>query len=122
MLSIDLGEFLFESRVRAVRAKADFRLDAWWFGLLLLFRNLGFSAAIVMATDLAPAQLTIASVIMLVYCLAQAAVKPWKAPLINVMDACLSAGLLLLIRTSTQQDVGLEEKFAKLATWASWII
>ena len=77
-------------------------------------RGFGFSFAIVVAINLPVAQVAIASVLLLAYLMAQTSLKPWKARLINRMDMLLSAGsaaLLLLIRTSMQEDREKEESF-----------
>ena len=50
------------------------------------------------------------------YVIAQTALQPWKARLINVMDLLLSTTLLLLIRTSMQEDREKEEQFAEVFT------
>ena len=96
------------------QAKGNFRLNAWWFGLLPLIRGFGFAFAIVVATDLPAAQVAIASVLLLAYVIAQAVLQPWKARLINVMDMLLSTTLLLLIRVSKQEDK--DEQFVEVWT------
>ena len=86
-----------------VEAKGNFRLSAWWFGLLPLIRGFGFAFVIVVATDLPAAQVLVASLLLQAYVVAQTALQPRKARLINVMDLLLSTTLLLLIRTSRQR-------------------
>ena len=81
-----------------------------------LIRGFGFAFAIVVATDLPAAQVAIASVLLQAYVIAQAVLQPWKARLINVMDTLLSTTLLLLIRTSMQEDREKEEQFAQVFT------
>ena len=81
-----------------------------------LIRGFGFAFAIVVATDLPAAQVLIASVLLQAYVVAQTALQPWKARLINVMDLLLSTTLLLLIRTSKQEDQDKEEQFAEVFT------
>ena len=102
--------------LKHAEAKGNFRLSAWWFGLLPLIRGFGFAFAIVVATDLPAAQVLIASVLLQAYVVAQTALQPWKARLINVMDLLLSTTLLLLIRTSRQEDQEKEEQFAEVFT------
>ena len=99
-----------------VEAKGNFRLSAWWFGLLPLIRGFGFAFVIVVATDLPAAQVLVASLLLQAYVVAQTALQPRKARLINVMDLLLSTTLLLLIRTSRQEDQEKEEQFAKVFT------
>eukprot|EP00435_Cladocopium_sp_Y103_P052987 s325_g16.t2 len=76
---------------------SNFRLNCWWFGLLLLARGFGFSLVIVVATDTASAQTSLATLILVLYGFSQASVWPWKAAIINVFDVVLSALLLLLV-------------------------
>ena len=44
-----------------------FRLEHWWFGLVVLARNLGLSMAIALAVDHASLQRTIVMLLMLAY-------------------------------------------------------
>ena len=96
-------------------AKGNFRLSAWWFGLLPLVRGFGFAFSIVVATNFPAVQVAVASVLLLAYVILQSQLQPWKARLTNIMDLLLSALLLLLIRASTQEDREEEERFA--AVW-----
>ena len=97
-------------------AKGNFRLSAWWFGLLPLIRGFGFAFSIVVATNVPAVQVAIASVLLLAYVILQALLQPWKARLTNIMDLLLSAILLLLIRASMQEDREKEERFAEVWT------
>ena len=97
-------------------AKGNFRLSAWWFGLLPLIRGFGFAFSIVVATNVPAVQVAIASVLLLAYVILQALLQPWKARLTNIMDLLLSAMLLLLIRASMQEDREKEERFAEVWT------
>ena len=83
---------------------------------MLKLRGTSIAFAIVVATDLPAAQVAIASVLLQAYVIAQAVLQPWKARLINVMDTLLSTTLLLLIRTSMQEDREKEEQFAQVFT------
>lgn len=85
---------------------SNFRLNRWWFGLLLMARGFGFGLIIVVATDTPAAQTSLASVILVIYAFLQAVMWPWKAPLINLADVLLSSLLLLLVgRTKFKQVV-----------------
>ena len=97
-------------------AKGNFRLSAWWFGLLPLIRGFGFAFSIVVATNVPAVQVAIASVLLLAYVILQALLQPWKARLTNIMDLLLSAMLLLLIRASVQEDREKEKRFAEVWT------
>ena len=100
---------------RQFLAEANFRLSAWWFGLLPLIRGFGFAFSIVVATNVPAVQVAIASVLLLAYVIVQALLQPWKARLTNAVDLLLSAILLLLISASMQEDREKEERFA--AAW-----
>lgn len=104
-------------KVQAFRfLTGKFRLDIWWFGVLLLFRGLGFSLVIVIFTDLQRAEITSAFAILLVYTIFAALYLPWKARSINVADLALNALLLLLVTQSTQDFTPSEQQFATNAT------
>eukprot|EP00435_Cladocopium_sp_Y103_P033653 s344_g8.t1 len=75
---------------------SNFRLNRWWFGLLLTARGFGFSLVIVVATDTESAQASLTTLILVLYGFSQALAWPWKAPIINIFDVVLSALLLLL--------------------------
>ena len=94
-------------------AKGNFWLSAWWFGLLRLIRGFGFGGY----TPCSSPQAAIASVLLQAYVVAQTALQPWKARLMNVMDLLLSTALLLLIRTSRQEDQEKEEQFGEAFTF-----
>lgn len=95
-----------------------FRLEHWWFGLVLLARNLGLSMAIALAVDHASLQRTIVMLIMLGYfgflalpCdLCDFArgmvtrVSPWKVPMINMADAVVTCALVLLVSLAAQDS------------------
>ena len=89
-----------------------FRVDLWWFGVLLLFRGLGFSMVIVVATDLQRAQTTLAAVILVTYFGLQSKFWPWKARSINVADASLNSLLVILLSQSSQEASEIENNFA----------
>ena len=93
---------------------ANFRFDAHWFVLAILFRGLGFALSIVVGSSLPPAQTALASLVLIVYGLLQALTLPWKVPMINVADMVVNAGLLLLITKSVQTDTDMEAQFAEV--------
>jgi len=93
-----------------------FRVDLWWFGVLLLLRGLGFSMVIVVATDVQRAQATLAAVILVTYFGMQSTFWPWKARSINVADASLNSLLVILLSQSSQEASEIEKNFASNMT------
>eukprot|EP00913_Durusdinium_trenchii_P011496 g10794.t1 len=91
---------------------SKFRLDVWWFGLLLLIRGLGFSLAIVLAMDSPQLQVAVASIIMSVYLFFLTFARPWKAPLINVADIALCNILILLVNQAVHPSSAVDLQFA----------
>ncbi|CAK9054644.1 unnamed protein product [Durusdinium trenchii] len=99
-------------RVRAFKfLTGKFCPNSWWFGLLLLARSCGFSMALVIATDSASEQTAIATIILLIYFGTQVRMRPWKAPVVNVVDMLVSTSLLLLIGSAIKKDNLLESQF-----------
>ncbi|CAK9043402.1 unnamed protein product [Durusdinium trenchii] len=90
---------------------SKFRLDVWWFGLLLLIRGLGFSLAIVLAMDSPQLQVAVASIIMSVYLFFLTFARPWKAPLINVADIALCNILILLVNQAVHPSSAVDLQF-----------
>ncbi|CAK9109886.1 unnamed protein product [Durusdinium trenchii] len=89
-----------------------FRLDVWWFGLFLLVRGLGFSLAIVLATESPQLQVAIASILTSIYLFVLTLTRPWKAPIINVGDIALCNALLLLINQAVHPNSPVDLQFA----------
>eukprot|EP00435_Cladocopium_sp_Y103_P005247 s85_g1.t1 len=91
---------------------ANFRVDAYWFVVPLLFRGLGFAMSIVVGSNMAPAQTGLAALVLVLYGFTQAACQPWKARLVNILDMWLSASFLLLVGTSIPEGEA-QEQFAE---------
>ena len=101
-------------KVQSVRfCTANFRFDSYWFSLFLLLRGLGFALAILLGTDVPSAQTSMATVVLIIYAVMQAAVRPWKAPAVNLADMILSAGFVILVNTDIQVDEQMESEFAE---------
>eukprot|EP00913_Durusdinium_trenchii_P031416 g29411.t1 len=81
-----------------------FRLDAWYFGTPLLLRGLGLGVTVALGTDRPEVQISLASVVILLYLCTLVRVWPWKARVLNVADTALSAGMLLLVPPPTPSD------------------
>eukprot|EP00438_Fugacium_kawagutii_P020436 Skav226588 [mRNA] locus=scaffold2846:179443:181332:- [translate_table: standard] len=88
---------------------SDFRLDTWWFGIMPLIRGFSFSLIIAIATDAPAAQTSLFTAIILFYCVLQAVVWPWKAPIINVCDVVLSTLMLLLVGRPNMKQVMVQD-------------
>ena len=70
---------------------SKFRLDAWFFGIVIPLRGLCFSLVIVFTTDLPPAQVAFGTMILLIYAGLQARCWPWKAEAINFAATSLNS-------------------------------
>ncbi|CAK9087340.1 unnamed protein product [Durusdinium trenchii] len=94
-----------------------FRLDAWYFGTPLLLRGLGLGVTVALGTDRPEVQISLASVVILLYLCTLVRVWPWKARVLNVADTALSAGMLLLVRQNSHaasSDESFREVFSAL--------
>jgi len=90
-----------DSKVQTFRfCTSHFRFDVYWFSLLLLLRGLSFALAIAIGTNLPPLQTALASIVLVIYTITQASVRPWKAPVMNFVDTLLGALFLLLVGQS----------------------
>ena len=74
---------------------AKFRLDAWFFGIIIPLRGLCFSLVIAFTTDLPPAQVAFGSMILLIYGALQIRCWPWKAEAINIAAASRNSAKLV---------------------------
>lgn len=92
---------------------ANFRFDCYWFILLVLLRGFSFALAVVIGTNVPPAQTTLASLILTTYAILQSWMRPWKVPVINATDMLVNAGLLLLVNKAIQIDTDMESQFAE---------
>jgi len=74
-----------------------FRPDAWWWGLVMMLRSLLMSLAPVLATDDPRMQMIIVSSVLVIFLSLQIYSWPWKVPLLNVLDALISVGLIMVV-------------------------
>ncbi len=87
-----------DSKVQTFRfCTSHFRFDVYWFSLPMLLRGFSFALAIAIGTNLPPLQTALASIVLVIYTLTQASVRPWKAPVMNLADTLLGALFLLLV-------------------------
>lgn len=77
-----------------------FRLDKWWFGIPLLLRGPLMSLVVTCATNFPAAQVCLNSLILTIYIVIQAMARPWKVPLLNWVDACISVLLIQITMLS----------------------
>ncbi|CAK9086628.1 unnamed protein product [Durusdinium trenchii] len=92
---------------------AKFRLDVWWFGLLLPIRGFVLSMVVVLATDQPELQVALASLMILCYLCTMVRMWPWKAVILNYADAALCSCLLLLVNQSPHFTTESETKFTE---------
>jgi len=77
-----------------------FRLDKWWFGIPLLLRGPLMSLVVTCATNFPAAQVCLNSLILTIYIVIQAMARPWKVPLLNWVDMCISVLLIQITMLS----------------------
>lgn len=74
-----------------------FRMDRWWYGVLVLLRGPLLSLCPVLATDFPLAQAAMIAGVLVSSLLLHMRYTPWKMPLVNLVDGCLQAMLLLVV-------------------------
>jgi len=74
-----------------------FRMDRWWYGVPVLLRFPLLSLCPVLATDFPPAQAAMVVTVLMAGLLLHICFLPWKVPVVNLVDGCLQAMLLLLV-------------------------
>jgi len=95
--AIKAPQWAFTSKLTAIRfLVVRFRPDVWWFGLVLLFRGLLLSLPAVVVTDLPSIHLVSMLFVLLVSLCLQTFFLPWKAPVLNLVDA-LSNGCFVAL-------------------------
>eukprot|EP00439_Symbiodinium_sp_Y106_P051899 s2250_g6.t3 len=80
-----------------------FRLDSWWFGVLLLARGPLMSLPIAMATDYPPVQVVSVMLVFLIFLIIEVRSWPWKVPLLNVLDGFIGLCIILLVVSNALQ-------------------
>ena len=95
---------------------ANFRLDAYWFILLVLLRGFFFAVSPVIGSNHPPMQTALASVVLTIYGIAVAKMRPWKAPVINFADTFVTFSFLLLVSKAIPVHEDMEEAFAESYT------
>ncbi|CAK9028947.1 Ephrin_rec_like domain-containing protein, partial [Durusdinium trenchii] len=96
-----------------------FRMDRWWFGLLVLMRIPLISLCVVLATDFPMAQACLTTLILSSYLVLQSWKQPWKAPILNWVDTFCSTVLLQIsgvagLGISLQEGESFAETFTLL--------
>ena len=110
-------------RVQCFRfCTSKYRLDAYWFVVPVCLRHLGFALSVAVGTNMPPAQTALASIVMVIYLITQAAVRPWKVPLMNVVDIAVTAIFVLLLSNSIQVDHQVEMDFAEFCVFVFMLL
>ena len=99
-----------------------FRLDSWWFGVLLLLRGPLMSLPIALATDYPPVQVMSVMLVFLVVLIIQANAWPWKVPLLNVLDCFIGFCITMLVASNSLYLGGLEGSMKDFADGAGSVI
>jgi len=95
---------------------ANFRLDAYWFILLVLLRGFFFAVCPVIGANHPPLQTALASLVLTIYGIAVTKMRPWKARVINFADTFVTFCFLLLVSKAIQVQEDMEEAFAESYT------
>ncbi|CAE7346983.1 unnamed protein product [Symbiodinium natans] len=99
-----------------------FRLDSWWFGLLLLLRGPLMSLPIALATDYPPIQVMCVMLVFLVVLIIQSNSWPWKVPLLNVLDCFIGFCITMLVAANSFYLGALEGSMKDFADAAGSVI
>uniref|UniRef100_A0A7S4GMR7 TRP C-terminal domain-containing protein n=1 Tax=Oxyrrhis marina TaxID=2969 RepID=A0A7S4GMR7_OXYMA len=78
-----------------------FRVDVWWYGMVVVLRGPLLSLPAVAFTDSARAQLLSLTVVLAVSLAIQLAVWPWKTPAVNLVDGTITLLLVFVIATAS---------------------
>merc|ERR1719478_1072790 len=97
LITAGAKNFIVASRFLFLR----FRPDVWWWGSVILLRNLFLALSPIISPDHPRVQLLIIISILLFATLLQARFWPWRAALLNSLDASTCFILSLLLLTST---------------------
>ena len=77
-----------------------FRPNVWWFGLVLLARGPLLVLPGVLATNTPSLQLTLMNMILQTSLVLQVWYLPWKAPVLNLLDAVSMSLLVMLVNVA----------------------
>jgi hypothetical protein len=92
------GNALFLQSFRFVFFR--FRVDVWYWGAALIIRGLILASIPPLCPDIPHLQMLLIVFVMLVPLVLQVRKWPWKAPLLNVVDAIISGVLIFMLLTS----------------------
>eukprot|EP00434_Breviolum_minutum_P020313 symbB.v1.2.017916.t1/scaffold1409.1/size120616/1 len=93
----------------------NFKPSAWWFGLVPLLRGPLISVPAVIATDQPGVNLALMLQVLLVCYTFQLWFLPWKAPILNLVDALSCCMLLVLLAVSLHLEPASEHSMDLLA-------
>lgn len=75
----------------------QFRVDSWWFGLLVLLRGPVLSLLITVFTNEPKSQIMLITMAMITYLVVLLLAWPFKIPLLNALEAACSWSVLILV-------------------------
>eukprot|EP00435_Cladocopium_sp_Y103_P066476 s588_g28.t1 len=78
-------------------AEDQFRVDSWWFGLLVLLRGPVLSLLITVFTNEPKSQIMLITMAMITYLVVLLLAWPFKIPLLNALEAACSWSVLILV-------------------------
>jgi len=76
------------------------RLDVWWVGIVAMFRSLVLSLAPMFFPNNVNLQLVVLIMVLVFFVSTQLIYWPWKAPLLNIIDAVINVDLIIMLCTS----------------------
>ena len=92
----------------------NFRPSSWWFGLVLLARGPLLSLPVVVAPNTQGIQLALMLCVLLVSLVWQLWFLPWKAPILNLVDAISTALFLMLLAISLHLEPAISDSLSFL--------
>lgn len=99
----------------------NFRPSTWWFGLILLARGPLLSLPVVLSPNTPGIQLALMLCVLLVSFTCQLWFLPWKAPVLNLVDAVSTGLFLILLAISLHLDSADEDSLSFLDAFGTGI-
>lgn len=99
----------------------NFRPSSWWFGLVLLARGPLLSLPVVLAPNARGIQLALMLCVLLVSFGWQLWFLPWKAPILNLVDAISTALFLMLLAISLHLEPEISDSLSFLDSFGTFM-
>eukprot|EP00435_Cladocopium_sp_Y103_P056223 s396_g18.t3 len=99
----------------------NFRPSTWWFGLILLARGPLLSLPVVLSPNVPGIQLALMLCVLIVSFTWQLWFLPWKAPVLNLVDAISTALFLILLAISLHLESAVEDSLSFLDSFGAGV-